>query len=66
VVSCEHGNEPSGSVKGWEFLDKLTDYQLLWKDSAAWTYLLSVLEKCGGKVWTGLILLRVGIRGGIL
>jgi hypothetical protein len=19
--SCEHGNEPSGSIKGWEFLD---------------------------------------------
>jgi hypothetical protein len=18
---CEHGNEPSGSIKGWEFLD---------------------------------------------
>jgi len=24
--SREHGNEPSSSIKGWEFLDKLSDY----------------------------------------
>jgi hypothetical protein len=23
---CEHGNEPSGSMKGREYLDKLSDY----------------------------------------
>jgi hypothetical protein len=23
---CEHGNEPSGSIKGGEFLDWLSDY----------------------------------------
>jgi hypothetical protein len=23
---CEHGNEPSGSIKGGEFLDKLSVY----------------------------------------
>jgi hypothetical protein len=23
--SCEHGNEPSGSIKGTEFLDQLSD-----------------------------------------
>jgi hypothetical protein len=22
---CEHGNEPSGSIKGGEFLDELSD-----------------------------------------
>jgi hypothetical protein len=22
--SCQHGNEPSGSIKGWDFLDKLS------------------------------------------
>jgi len=27
--SCEHGNEPSGFTKGREFLDYLSDYQLL-------------------------------------
>jgi hypothetical protein len=32
--SCEHGNEPSISIKGGEFLDYLSDYQLLKKDSA--------------------------------
>jgi hypothetical protein len=26
---CEHGNVPSGSVKGVAFLDYLSDYQLL-------------------------------------
>jgi hypothetical protein len=29
----EHGNESSGSIKGEEFLDKLSDYQLFIKDS---------------------------------
>jgi hypothetical protein len=24
--SCGHGNEPSGSIKGGEFLDSLIDY----------------------------------------
>jgi hypothetical protein len=32
---CEHGNEPSGFIKGGEPLDQLNDYQLLKKDSAA-------------------------------
>jgi hypothetical protein len=34
VSSCEHGNEPSGSVKGGEFLDLLSDSQLLKANSA--------------------------------
>jgi hypothetical protein len=25
VAFCEHGNEPSGSIKGGEFLDWLSD-----------------------------------------
>jgi len=29
--SCEYGNEPSGSIKGEEFLDPLSDFQLLKK-----------------------------------
>jgi hypothetical protein len=32
--SCEHDNEPSGSIKGREFLDQLSDYQLHENDSA--------------------------------
>jgi hypothetical protein len=35
--SCEHGNEPLGSIKGGEFLDWLSDYYLLKKDSVPWT-----------------------------
>jgi hypothetical protein len=26
---CEHGNEPSGSIKGGELVEYLSDYQLL-------------------------------------
>jgi hypothetical protein len=35
---CEHGNESSGYVKSGKFLDKLSDYQFLKKDSASWDY----------------------------
>jgi hypothetical protein len=31
--SCEHDNEPSGSTKGEEFLDQLSDNQLLKNES---------------------------------
>jgi hypothetical protein len=31
--SCEHGNEPSVSIRGGEFLDFLSDYQLFKKGS---------------------------------
>jgi hypothetical protein len=35
--SCEYGNEPSGSIKGGDGIDQLSDCQLLKKDSAAWS-----------------------------
>jgi hypothetical protein len=38
--SCKHGNEPSGSVKGGVFLEYLSDYQLLKKDSSMETFRL--------------------------
>jgi hypothetical protein len=31
---CEHGNEPSGSIKCWEILEQLNNWRLLKKDSA--------------------------------
>jgi hypothetical protein len=31
---CEHGNELLGSIKGGEFIDLLSNYQLVKKDSA--------------------------------
>jgi hypothetical protein len=36
---CEHGNEPepAGSIKGGEFLDLLSDYQLVKKGCAPWS-----------------------------
>jgi len=37
---CEHGNQPSGPMKDQEFLDWLSDYQLLREDSSfPWSYL---------------------------
>jgi len=40
-----HGNEPSGSssVKGGKFLDQLSDYRLLKKDFAPWSWLVPTL-----------------------
>ena len=40
---CECGNEPSGSIKCGEFLDQLRTSQLLKKNSAPWSYLVSQL-----------------------
>jgi len=34
---CEHGNAPSGSKKGGEFLHYMSDYLLIKKGSAAWS-----------------------------
>jgi hypothetical protein len=34
--SCERGNEPSGSVKRWEYLECLYNWQLPKKGSAPW------------------------------
>jgi hypothetical protein len=42
--SCEHGNGPSGSIKVGEFLDWLSDCQLLKKDSAAWSLCIRCLR----------------------
>jgi hypothetical protein len=33
----EHRNEISVTIQGGEFLNKLSDYQLLKKDSAPWS-----------------------------
>jgi hypothetical protein len=41
VGCCERGDEPSGSMKGREFLVKLSDYQLLKQDSAPLSHLLT-------------------------
>ena len=35
--ACKCGNEPSGSVKCWEFIDQLQTGWLLKKDSAPWS-----------------------------
>jgi hypothetical protein len=39
VGSCEHRNEPSHSIAGERFLEQLSEYQLLKKDSAPWNEL---------------------------
>jgi hypothetical protein len=37
---CEHGAEPSGSIKGEEFLDRLREYKLLKNNFVPWTYIV--------------------------
>jgi hypothetical protein len=34
---CVYGDEPSGSIKCGEFLEKLRTFKLLRKDSAPWS-----------------------------
>jgi hypothetical protein len=41
AITCGHGSEPSGSIKDREFLDQLSNYQLLKKESATWSYSVS-------------------------
>jgi hypothetical protein len=36
--SFEHDNESSGSIKGREFLDHLSNHHLLKNDSISWSY----------------------------
>jgi hypothetical protein len=36
AASCEHGNEPSGFIKGGKFLGHLSEYFLLKKDIDQW------------------------------
>jgi hypothetical protein len=33
---CEHGEKPSGSTKGREFINQMIDYQLLKEDCTVW------------------------------
>jgi hypothetical protein len=35
---CEHGNEPLGSTKCWKVLKGPSNWQLLKKGSAPWSY----------------------------
>jgi hypothetical protein len=37
--SCEHGNQPSGSIICGEFLNSLRNERLIRKDSALWSRL---------------------------
>jgi hypothetical protein len=39
--SCEHSNERLGSIRGTEFLDLLSDYQLFKKNSTPRSELFS-------------------------
>jgi hypothetical protein len=40
--SCEHGNEPSGSIKYREILEWLRNWRLLKKGLAPWSQLVSL------------------------
>jgi hypothetical protein len=43
---CEHGNEPSGFIKGEAFLGQLSDCQFLNLDCLPWTELVSGYHCC--------------------
>jgi hypothetical protein len=51
--SCEHGNEPSVSIKSVEFIDHLNDFKLLKKDAASRSYVIQIelLEHGSGTVY---------------
>jgi hypothetical protein len=48
---------------GWEFQKKRDHTEFL--DVSRWIILISVLEMYDGKVWIGLIWLRIGISRGL-
>jgi hypothetical protein len=37
AVSCEHSNEPLGSIQGGEFITQFSDHYLPHKDYSLWT-----------------------------
>jgi hypothetical protein len=39
VSCCEHGNEPSGSIKDGQFIDQRSNCQLLNKGPISWSQL---------------------------
>jgi hypothetical protein len=45
VGCCEHGNELSGSIKLWEFLECLSSCWLMKKDSAPFGELVMVIKQ---------------------
>jgi hypothetical protein len=42
VGSCEHHNEPLHSIKHMEFLDDLSNYELVKKYSFHWSWLVVI------------------------
>jgi hypothetical protein len=52
---CEHGNEPPGSIKCWEVLEWLHNWQLLKKGSAPCSFFYLVCEAIGTAASPGLL-----------
>jgi hypothetical protein len=50
--SCEHGNEPSNSIKCWDVLEQLHNWRLLKKASSPWSYLFIPLLEASLHVLT--------------
>jgi hypothetical protein len=42
LCAREHGKEPSGFIKSWQFLDYICDYHLF-NDTASWTYIIQTM-----------------------
>jgi hypothetical protein len=41
---CEHGNEPSGSIKCWEIVEWLSNWWLLKEGSAPWSQSVNQID----------------------
>jgi hypothetical protein len=44
-IYCEHGNASSGTIKGGEYPDWLSDMSVLKKNSATWNY-IEIVTNC--------------------
>lgn len=49
--SCEYGNETSGSLKGKELFDQLSDHQLLEKDFDLWRLIRIVCRNYAKQIY---------------
>lgn len=43
--SCEHNNEPLGSIKRGKYRDKLVSYQFLNENSNAWSQMFHMMDE---------------------
>jgi hypothetical protein len=50
IVSCEHGSEPSGSIKGGGFLSEMNDCQIPKKNFAPFSHSVNIPLRTDAKL----------------